>query len=189
MVLIALALSLFTPSGALADAKLSEFCSIALPAIQAPFSCVNERKSAELIEGVLSTYRSICPSLQERFEALDQARQKLVHRCVLFNPSKKGEPEGCPADRAATAEKLSAYKAEVSSMLDRVAGMNASVAADSPRETSCKVFHEQHKLILATLKDRLHSLRLAAERAERESRAPIPNPKDHERLSNAKEGA
>jgi hypothetical protein len=183
LIALAILLSQTLPAPARAEAKLSEFCSIAMPAIQAPFSCTSERKSAELLETVLGSYRAICPGLQERFEALDQARQKLVHRCVLFNTNKREEPAGCAADRATTAQSLDAFKGEVNTMLDRVAGMAATVASDSPREATCRVFHEQHALILTILKDRLHNLRMAAERAERESRSAPANPKDHERLT------
>ena len=164
-----------------AGAKPTEFCNVELPTIQAPFNCTSERKSAETLESMLASYRSVCPGLQERFEALDQERQKLTHRCVVFSTGRK-EPESCAADRAATADKLRAYANEAGSILERVLTIEAGIAAQPPADRTCRTFHEQHKLILAKVRERLHNLKAAAERAEKDSRAPAPQKKDHERV-------
>ncbi|RZA06539.1 MAG: hypothetical protein EOP11_10090 [Proteobacteria bacterium] len=163
-------------------AKLSEFCSVALPAIQAPFECGTERKSAGIVENVVNAYTGACPGLQEQFEILDQARQKLVRRCVLWNPNKNAEPSGCAEDRVVAARDLQAYRIKVDQLFGQVSRVVEAIGAEPPREINCRVYHEQHRFLLNTLRERLQNLIIAADRAEAEARQATPVKADRERV-------
>lgn len=166
-----------------ASPKVSEFCQLSLPPVQAPFNCTAERESAQTTESLLVAYRAACPGLQERFAEIDRRRQKLNLRCVVFNTRKKSEPKECEGERVSVADSFAAYGQETSGLLDQVDRVLSSTGQSRSDDAICRIYHDQHMQLLQQARDRLHGLKRATERAEKESRFAPSSGGDRDRLA------
>lgn len=165
------------------EAKVSEFCQLTLPPVQAPFNCTAERESAQTTETVLSAYRGACPGLQDRFSEIDRRRQKMNLRCVVFNTKQKSEPKECAPERVAVADAFAAYGQEASGLLDQVERVLSRVNQNASDDVICRIYHDQHMQLLQQARDRLSGLKRATERAEKDARNAPSNGGDRDRLA------